>query len=68
MWNKVGKAVSKVMRENVEQALTEFQNCPNGMLRLAKGLKADSKEVVGGRCMKGSDEKLCFSEKERGKF
>ena len=36
------------------------------MLRLVKGLKIDSKEVVGGRCMRGSDGKLCFSEKGRG--
>ena len=32
------------------------------MFRLVKGLKTDSKEVEGG-----SDGKLCFSEKERGK-
>ena len=40
--------------------------CPNGMFRLVKGLKTDSKDVEGGRCMRGSDGKLCFSEKERG--
>ena len=32
------------------------------MFRLVRGLKTDSKEVEGG-----SDGKLCFSEKERGK-
>ena len=47
--------------------LTESQNCQNGMLRLVRGQKTDSKEVESGRCMKGSDGKLCFSEKERGK-
>ena len=36
------------------------------MLRLVKELKTDSK-VEGGRCMRGSDGKLCFSENERGK-
>ena len=36
------------------------------MLWLVKGLKTDSMEVEGGRCMIGSDGKLCFSEKERG--
>ena len=36
------------------------------MLRLVKGLKTDSKEVEGGRCMRGSDEKMSFSEKEGG--
>ena len=47
--------------------LTEFHNCPNGMFRPVKGLKTDIMEVDGGRCMRGSDGKLCFSEKERGK-
>ena len=52
----------KAMREKVEEALTELQNCPYGMFRIVKGLKTDSKDVEGG-----SDGKLCFSEKERGK-
>ena len=60
------KAVSKAMREKAGEALTELQNFPNGMSRL-KGLKTYSNEVEGGRCMRGSGEKLCFSEKERGK-
>ena len=50
-----------------EEALTELKMCPNGAFRLVKGLKIDSKEIEGGRCMRGSDRKLCFSEKERGK-
>ena len=37
------------------------------MLRPVRGLETDSKEVEGGRCLKGSDGKLCCSEKERGK-
>ena len=63
MKNKAKKAVSKAMREKTEKALTELQNCPNGIFRQEKGLKTDSK-VVGGRCMRGSDGKLCFREKE----
>ena len=55
MKNKANKAVSKVMREKAEETLTELQNCPNGMLRLVKGLKTDSKEDQGGRCMRGRD-------------
>ena len=46
--------------------LTELQNCQNGMFRLVKGLKTDSNEVEGGRCMRGSDGILCVK-KERGK-
>ena len=37
------------------------------MFRQVKGLKTDSKDIAGGRCMRGSDGKLCFREKERGK-
>ena len=37
------------------------------MLRPLMRLKTDSKEGEGGRCMRGSDGRLCFSEKERGK-
>ena len=36
------------------------------MLRPVEGLKTYSKEVDGGRSMRGSDGKLCFSENERG--
>ena len=66
MKNKAKKIVTKAMREKAEEALTELQNCQNGMIRLGKWLKADSKEVEGGGCMRGNDGKLCFSEKERG--
>ena len=47
MINKASKAVSKAMREKVEEVLTELQHCPNGMFRPVKGLKTDSKEVEG---------------------
>ena len=67
MKKKAYEAASKIMREKSEEALTELQNCPNGMFRLVKGLKTDCKEVEGGRCTRGSDEKMCFSEKDRGK-
>ena len=67
MKNKAKKAVSKPMREKVENELTELQSCPYGMLSLVKGLKIDSKEVEGERCMRGSDGKQCLGEKERGK-
>ena len=36
------------------------------MLRQIKGMKTDKKEVEGGRCIRGRDGKLCFSDKERG--
>ena len=47
MKNKAKKAVSKAMRVKAEEELTELQRCPNGMLRVVKGLKTGSKEVEG---------------------
>ena len=37
------------------------------MFRLIKGLETDSEKLEVGRCMSGSDGRLCLSEKERGK-
>ena len=54
----------EAVRVKVEQALTELENCSNGMFRLVEGLKIDSMEDDGRRCMKGSYGKLCFSEKK----
>ena len=41
--SKARKAVSKPMREKVEETLTELLNCPYGMFWLVSGLKTDSK-------------------------
>ena len=43
------------MREKAEEAHAEYRNFQNGMIRPVTGLKTDSKEVEGGRCMSGSD-------------
>ena len=51
MKNKANKTASKAMKEKAEEALTELQNWLYGMFRLVKGLKTDSKEAEGGRCM-----------------
>ena len=57
MKNKAKKVVSKAMREKAEEVLTECKKIQNGMLRLVRGLNTGSKEVAGGRCMRGSDGK-----------
>ena len=52
--NKARIGVSKVIREKVADALTELKNCQNGMFGLGQGLKTDSMEVEGGKCMRES--------------
>ena len=39
----------------------------NGIFILVRGCKNDGKEGEAGRCISGSDGKLCFSEDGRGK-
>ena len=68
MKNKAKKAVLKEMRKKAEETLPILRNYSKVMFRLIKRLKIDSKEVKGGRCMRGSDGKLCFSEKQKGTF
>ena len=55
-----------VMRERTEQALTEFRKCKIWMFELVTGLRIDGKEVDEEKCMRGSDGKQCFCEKEKG--
>ena len=67
MMNEVKKVVSKAVRENDENGFAGLKDCANRMFTLVEGLDIYSKEVEGGRCMRGSDGKLCFCEKEGGK-
>ena len=40
---------------------------PNKVFKLVKSMKKDGKDVEGVRCMRGSNGRLSFSEKDRGK-
>ena len=44
MKNKAKNAVLKAMRGKAEEALSELQYFPNGIVCLVKGLKTDSEE------------------------
>ena len=61
------KVVSKVMKEAAKRELRELNKHPNKVFKLVKSMKKDGKDVEGGRCMRGSDGRLNFSEKDRGK-
>ena len=38
---------------------------PNNIFALVKSMKKDGKDSEGGRCMRGKDGRLDFSEKDR---
>ena len=65
MKNQANKVVTKAMKEAAERELIELSEHSNKVFKLVKSMKKDGKDVEGGRCMRGSDWRLNFSEKDR---
>ena len=61
------KVVAKAMKEVAERELRELSEHPNKVFKLVKSMKKDGKDVEGGRCMRGSNGRLNFCEKDKGK-
>ena len=61
-WAK--KVVVKAMKAT-ELKLRELSEHPNKVFKLVKSMKKVWKDVEGGRCMRGSNGRLNFSEKDR---
>ena len=55
------------MKEAAERELRDLSEHLNKVFKLVKSMKKDGKDVEGERCMRGSDGRLNFSEKGRGK-
>ena len=58
------KVVAKAMKETAERELREHSN---KVFKLVKSMKKDGKDVERGRCMRGSNGRLNFSEIDRGR-
>ena len=67
MKNWAKKVGAKAMKEAAERELRELSEHLNNVFKLVKSMKKDGKEVEGGKCMRGSDGRLSFSEKDGGK-
>ena len=67
MRNRAKKVVAKAKKEAAEQELRELSEHPNKVFKLVKSMKEDRKDVEGGKCKRGSDGRLNFSEKDRAK-
>ena len=63
MKNGAKKVVMKAMKEATERKLRELSEHPNKVFKLVKSMKKDGKDVEGG----GSDSRLNFSKKDRGR-
>ena len=55
------------MKESAKREMRELREHLNKVFKLVKSMKKDGKDVEGGRCMRSSDSRLNFSEKDRGK-
>ena len=53
------------MRKEADKELIKLNKKPNNIFTLVKFMKKDGKDIEGGRCMRGKDGKLGFSEKDR---
>ena len=67
MKNRAKKMVAKAMKEAAEQEPRKLSEYPNKVFKLVKSMEKDGKVVDGGRCMRGSDRRLNFSEGDRGR-
>ena len=65
MKNRTKKVVANSMRNEAEKELTKLNKKPKNIFALVKFMKKDEKDIEGGRCMRGKDGRLGFSEKDR---
>ena len=63
MKNRAKKVFAKAMKETAERELRGLSENPDKVFKFVKSMKKDAKDVEGGRCMRGSDGRLSFSEK-----
>ena len=66
MKNQAKKVVAKAWKEVAKQELRELSEHLNKVFKLVQSKKEDGKDVEGGRCMRGNDSRLNFSEKDKG--
>ena len=63
--NRTKKLVANSMRKEAEKELTKLNKKPNNIVTLVKFIKKDGKDIEEGRCMRGKDGRLGYSEKDK---
>ena len=61
--NRTKKVVANSMRKGAEKELTKLNKKPNNIFTLVKFMKNDGRHIEKGRCMRGKNRRLSFSEK-----
>ena len=62
---KTKKVVASAMKNEAELETKDLQEKPNHVFNLVKLMKRDGKDVISGRCMKGKDGNLAFTEQDK---
>ena len=66
--NQMRKIFARTMRMEAKQELNNlFQNC-NSVFYFLRRMKNEGKDVEGGRCLRGRDERFGFIEENRAKI
>ena len=66
--NQAKKMVTKAKKEPAERQLRELGEHLDKVFKLLKSMKKDGKDAEGVRCMRGSNDRMSFSEKDREKI
>ena len=64
--NCAKKVIAKAMKREAEVELEKLEENPKNVYKFLRSLKKEGKDVEGGRCMRGSDGRLYFSEVNKG--
>ena len=66
--NQTRKIVARAMRMEANQELNNLYQNSNSVFYFLRGMKKEGKDVEGGRCLRGGDGRLGFSEEDRVKI
>ena len=62
---KAKEVVASAMKKEAEKETKDLQDKPNHVFNLVKLMKRDGKDVISGRCMKGKDGNIAFTEQDK---
>ena len=63
--NQTRKIVIRAMRREAEQEMNNLCDKPNNVFKLVKLLKKEGQDLSSGRCLRVTNGKFVFSEKDR---
>ena len=67
MSNRTKKLIVKAVRQEAEKEIENLHEKSFNAFKFVKLIKKEGKDVEGGRCMRGRDGRLAFSDKNMSK-